>query len=221
MNTLELSEQVFAKARTEKATVRILRVNNQGVLEPLAQGVLVPGGYILTAAHCINWDGGGAMALGEWFIETIQTSDGKQHKVSPCAVEPVTDIAVLEAVDDQAMYEACCAFKEFCEATEPVPVSADDFPHDGPPVRVHILTHKGTWVTGSASRFNAPPFGNVWVDYDAQIEGGTSGSPVIDDNGLLVGVISHCSENPAACDGLMPRPHLALPVWIWNRIKGA
>jgi hypothetical protein len=59
------------------------------------------------------------------------------------------------------------------------------------------------------------------VTFSAQVEGGTSGSPVIDDNGLLVGVISHCAENPAACNGLMPRPHLALPVWIWNQIKGA
>jgi secreted trypsin-like serine protease len=58
----EARAKVFAKARTEKATVRILRVNT--VLEPLARGVLVPGGYILTAAHCINWDGESAMAQG-------------------------------------------------------------------------------------------------------------------------------------------------------------
>jgi hypothetical protein len=111
-----------ARARTEKATVRLMRLDDHDVLVPVAQGVLVPGGYILTAAHCINWDGHGTMALGDWFIETIQAYDGTRYKLSPCAVEPMSDIAALEAVDGQAMYEECCAFEEFCEATEPVPV---------------------------------------------------------------------------------------------------
>jgi Trypsin-like peptidase domain len=197
-------------------------------------------------------EGNGGHGAGDWFIETIRTSDGKQHKVSPCAVEPMTDIAVLEAVDGQEMSEECHAFEEFCEDTEPVPVSEDDFPNasgceqpraqvgpDGritipkleaftepPPIPVHVLTHKGTWVTGNAQRFgslNSPPAGSVWVKFSTQIEGGTSGSPVIDDNGLLVGVISHSSDNPKGrvCDGLIPRPHLALPVWVWSYIKFA
>ena len=219
-----LSRINAGKARAEKATIRILRPNEKGVLKLHAQGVLVPGGYILTAAHCIKWDGTGAMALGDWYVETIQVSDGTQHKVSPCAVEPMTDIAVLAAVDGQEMFEECHAFEKFCEATEPVPVSEDDFPHvtaDGPPVRVHILTHKRTWASGDARRVNSPPFGNVWVAFDTPIGGGTSGGPVIDDNGLLVGVVSHASEDPKACNGKIPRPHLALPAWVWNRIKRA
>jgi S1-C subfamily serine protease len=223
MSIVEQQQNIdVGKVRAEKATVRILRRNSKRIFEPLAQGVLVPGGYILTAAHCIDWDGEGQMALGDWYIETIQSSDGTQYKVSPCAVEPMTDIAVLVAVDGQEMFEEHYAFEEYCEATEPVPVSEDDFPlvdSDGPPVRVHTLTHKGMWISGSARRLNAPPFGNVWVNFDAQIEGGTSGGPVIDDNGLLVGVISHSSENSGACDGQMPRPHLALPAWVWNRVK--
>jgi hypothetical protein len=233
-----------AKTRAEKAAVRILRPDSQGVLKPVAQGVLVPGGYILTAGHCINWEGTGAMALGDWYVETIQASDGAQHKVSPCAVEPMTDIAVLAAVDGQEMFEECHAFEEFCEATEPVPVSEDDFPgakvkklrvpkgrslpsfdyKDPPLIPVHVLTHKGAWITGTAQRFgplNAPPAGSVAVTFSAPIEGGTSGSPVIDDNGLLVGVISSSGEGPnlKASTDPMPRPHLALPVWVWKRIK--
>jgi hypothetical protein len=37
------------------------------------------------------------MALGEPYFETIRTSDGKQHLVRTCAVEPMTDIAVAES----------------------------------------------------------------------------------------------------------------------------
>ena len=194
----------------------------------------MPGGYILTAAHCIRWEGTGSMALGDWYVETIRTSDGARHMVSPCAVEPVMDIAVLGAVDSQEMSEECDAFEKFCEATEPVPVSTNDFPQCDlsepqdawPVVPVHVLTHRGTWITGGARRIGAP-HGNVWVTFDAQIEGGTSGGPVIDDDGRLVGVISNVSDGfshvsnanlKAGCEGRMPRPHLALPVWVWKRI---
>jgi hypothetical protein len=169
-----------SKARVEKATIRILRPDDHGVLQPVAQGVLVPGGYILTAAHCINWVGTGSMALGDWYIETIQTADGTQFKVSPCAAEPMADIAVLAAADDQEMCGDYSAFQEFCDATEPAPVSTDDFPYEcrfepfeviNPPVPIHVLTHKGQWVTGSARRFNTQPAGNVAVLFDTQIEG--------------------------------------------------
>src|SRR5262249_32084812 len=59
------------------------------------QGVLVPGGLILTAAHCIKWSGTGAMVLGDYFVERIKTRDGRSFRASVCAAEPVADIAAL------------------------------------------------------------------------------------------------------------------------------
>jgi hypothetical protein len=55
------------------------------------------------------------------------------------------------------------------------------------------------------------------------IESGTSGGPVMDDTGHLVGVVSS-SGGPVgepALEGSMPRPHLALSGWIWRRIQVA
>jgi S1-C subfamily serine protease len=206
------------KARTEKATVRFLRRDEQGVDMPVAQGVLVPDGFIITAAHCIDWDGNGAMALGDHFVERIRAGNGVIYTVSPYAVEPMRDIAALAAVD--GLHEECNAFEEFCEATEPVPVSTDDFPI-GTSVPVHVLTHRGAWVTGRARRYGFQIGGAVAVEFDAPIESGTSGGPVIDDNGLLVGVVSQAGAVEGQRQtGLMPRPHLALPVWIRNRIVG-
>jgi S1-C subfamily serine protease len=72
-------------------------------------------------------------------------------------------------------------------------------------------------VAGRACRYD-PLCGNVAVEFEAPIKGGTSGSPVINSNGLLVGVISQASDTHPST-ALMPRPHLALPVWIWNRIR--
>jgi Trypsin-like peptidase domain len=233
-----------AKTRAEKATIRILRDQDADGLKPTAQGVLVPGGYIITAAHCIEWHGTGRMALGEPYFETIRTSDGKQHLVRTCAVEPMTDIAVLRSVGDYdpGLFRECQAFEEFCEATEPVPVSGDDFPgakvkyrrapkgrfrpdyEDVPLIPVHVLTHTGAWITGNANRcgpLNSPTGGKATVTFSTPIEFGTSGSSVIDDRGLLVGVISYSGGGivRGTSEGSMPRPHLALPVWLWNRIN--
>ncbi len=45
------------KAKVARATVRFAK---QG-----GQGVIVPGGLIVTAAHVITWVGTGGMALGD------------------------------------------------------------------------------------------------------------------------------------------------------------
>jgi hypothetical protein len=85
------------KTRAEKATVRFLRRDEQGADAPVGQGVLVPGGFIITATHCINWDGEGTMVLGDHYVERIKASNGATYKVSPDAVEPMLDIAALGA----------------------------------------------------------------------------------------------------------------------------
>ena len=62
------------------------------------QGVLVRGGYVLTAAHCIGWTSTGGMVLGDVWIEQVRF--GKQKlKLTPTFVEPVSDIAALGPLD--------------------------------------------------------------------------------------------------------------------------
>jgi trypsin len=90
------------RALVSAATVR---VTGRG-----GQGVLIPGGFILTAAHCIDWDTNGKMVLGEHFEERIVTSDGRELFVAPVAVEPVADIAVLGAMDIEELYDKTEAY---------------------------------------------------------------------------------------------------------------
>jgi hypothetical protein len=66
------------KTRVEKATVRI---DSRGGL-----GVLVPGAFILTATHCIQWSGTGGMALGDVYPESITTADGVPFRVGLAAL---------------------------------------------------------------------------------------------------------------------------------------
>jgi hypothetical protein len=58
---------------------------------------------------------------------------------------------------------------------------------------------------------------------DARIEGGTSGGPVVDLAGRLLGLVSHCPDH--AVDGrscsLVPMPWLALPRWLVDQIMSA
>lgn len=193
------------KVRVEAATVKLLELGGQGVL--------VPGGYILTAAHCVNWSIKGGMVLGDFCLHRIQTADGELLDVTPYAVEPVNDIAALGALDDQAAPQKADAFEEFCESTPPVPVCTDEYAF-GEYFPVHIYTHKGEWIAGQAARFGSFVTGSLFVEPDSSIEGGTSGSPVVNDRGQLVAIVSNTGE----VGGTSPRPHLALPGWIWARM---
>lgn len=188
------------------------------------QGVLVPGGFILTAAHCIWWDGDGAMALGGHFLERISTKSGAQLFVNVMAAEPVADIAVLDTPDNQAFYEQADAFEAWCNETAAVPVSAQVL-EIGESMPVHILTHKGTWIRGEITRYGLPglPCGMIYIKPEEPIEGGTSGGPVVDAYGRLVGLVSWCGGDHCNQDvgGMMPVAHLALPRWIWERIAAA
>lgn len=197
--------------KVENATVKLLGKGGQGVL--------VRNNMILTAAHCIDWDCRGGMVLGDYRIEEIETVRGKL-KVGPLAVEPGTDIAVLGSLDDQAFCDEAEAFEDFCEKVKPIRLflgklkRGDKFP-------IYVFTHKGTWIKGEATKWasqkDSPSIG---IDMDENIEGGTSGSPIVNEKGELVSIMSNAGGSDGITrHGVGPRPHLALPLWISLSIR--
>lgn len=187
------------------------------------QGVLVEGGFVLTAAHCIDWDTSGGMTLDSHRLVDVRPKGGAEFKMDVLAVEPVADIAVLGPADGQEFPGDEAAFEDFCESTEGVPISEDDLVVREP-IPVAILSHREAWIAARAVRNGGAtglPFATVCLNAEASIEGGTSGGPVIDANGLLLGVVSAAfgGSLDSTKNGIIPRPHLALPAWIWRRIS--
>lgn len=219
MRKSRTADRPVVRERTEAATVWLPKARGQGVL--------VPGGLILTAAHCVGWTASGHMAFGDMPPTVpIRTAAGRTFSANVFAVEPVADIAVLGAADSQAFAADAEAFERFCDETLPVPVSGRDFDLEVA-VPVLIRTHLKTWVEATTTRYGHPsdPPGYL-AHYDAEsaVKGGTSGGPVVDLTGDLVGVVSVASEgngDGGPCQGTMPRPHLALPGWVWLQIKTA
>ena len=193
-----------------KATVKTTKYGGQGVL--------VGGGFILTAAHCVEYDTakGSGHTLGDYIIEGIETAAGETLQVTPWAIEPVSDVALLGPLDSQECPEEVEALENFCLNTKGVPLYLGKLSEE--PLPVWIRTHKGGWIKGDAAQYGLCTH-RVVIKAREQIEGGTSGGPIVTDDGKLVAIVSQSDLTGSECMGSMPRPNIALPVWAAKLIK--
>ncbi len=181
------------------------------------QSVLIEGSLIITAAHCLDWNCTGMMTLGERYLERIATGHGDLI-ANTLAVEPVTDCAVLGCPDNQTFYAEAQAFDDFCERITPLTL------HRRPlipfkPFPVWIRTHLRTWVSGTATYYGGD-CGTFAYQTDIEILSGTSGGPIVNHAGELVGVVSNgtnSSDGRGKYDSAAPLLSLALPAWVLQR----
>jgi hypothetical protein len=202
-----MNEQM--RAEIERAVVTLLAKGGRGIL--------VNGGVVLTAAHCVEYKTEGEMILGDFFLEDIETSQGDSFKIEPYAVEPVSDLAALGATNIPELIQEVVKFANFCEKTKPVTLCLKP-PPIGESYPIYIYTHKGMWVKGCGYGTDT---GIMFFDAEAPIEGGTSGSPIVDDSGELVGIVLNANESAGTCTGSGPSLIHALPVWILAMIRDA
>jgi hypothetical protein len=90
-------------------------------------------------------DGRTQNGLGTEYLERFTTPSGAQFLVQAVAADALSDLAVLGAVDDQALPDDADAFQQWCEATPAVPL-ATKVPRYQRPFPVQILSHKRKWI---------------------------------------------------------------------------
>lgn len=197
------------REKIEKATVSL---PDKG-----GQGVVVPGEIILTATHCIEYSLEGHMVLGDYYLQTVEYK-GLTLMAEVMAAEPRLDIAALGEPDGQECYKEAKEFNNFMEKIIPVEIRPDNIGlFQKTPA--FLFTHTKEWVQVEAERFTEGAA--LFVNSPKLIEGGTSGGPIVDEDGRLIGIVSNFSvmhEPQGFCMGTIPIPILALPVWIVNRI---
>lgn len=204
-------EEIYS--RVAAATVKLPRRGGQGVL--------VEGSWILTAAHCLEFDSDASLdiALGENSYHDIESAQGEKIKAFPRVIEPCSDIAVLAAPNREKFHEGYLAYKAFCASVEPIPLCRMKLPEFPAEFKIHILTDNKRWVSGKATAYQdySP---RMWVEAEEHIEEGTSGGPIINDAGELVGVISIIGgpRGGKETTGPCPIARWALPVWICRRM---
>lgn len=187
---------------------------------PRGRGVLVTNGFILTASHLIDYDLIDKLFLGEPYIEEIKTVMGS-FRVALLAVEPASDIAVLGCLDNQTFYEEAEQYENFCENTPAINLCMKYInrkPYNELEFNAYVYTHEGKWITVKAG-FYGRPTGRLWADFSEPIKGGTSGSPIVTQDGELLGVVSSSGESGGIpTGGLQAHACCALPQWLVRTI---
>ena len=198
------------EARVKAATVRLPEMGGRGVL--------IPGGLILTATHCIGWDGTAGLVLGDHHPVRVEAGD-HSFRLGPWFADAVSDMAALGPLDNQVFPEDEDAFDTWRAGIRPVQLSPwlpktrrltrSARPESRP---VWLLSLDGRWIRGKVVKYGVHVTPCAAIEPRKRIESGMSGGPVVDGRGRLIGVVSWGEEQ-----GALPLATLALPSWILKR----
>lgn len=199
-------------ARVLNATVRILHRNGQGVL--------IPGAFVVTAAQCISWNVSSPPAARSCVIETIATSGGREVRARVLFADPISDMAVLGALDDHEFPTEADDFRDWSRHTWAVPLSRRA-PHKTRAMRAHIFCQDQAWIPARATYSGHDPSGTAFIETMRENRGATPGTPVVDVKGSLIGLVSHLTEqrNCASSKGSISIAWRALPEWLMLRLR--
>lgn len=185
---------------------------------------------VVTAGHCVAPfpPFHSASSLAERMRKVLGRIGQLQTVWAECLfADPIADLAILGSPDNQAAPKEADAFSDLVLSVEPLPVgdiNGSDLTVEGPPQTVPgwLLSLEGEWFRCLLDYVGGP----LWVSAATNgIRGGMSGSPILREDGRVVGVVSVGAINgmaeeddldDLACTEGGPNPRLShnLPAWL-------
>jgi hypothetical protein len=190
------------------------------------RGFIVSAGesrYVVTAAHCLPRSRYPKPHLGngvpELTFPKIIGPLGKKERTiwaELCALSLNDDVAVFAEPDGQELYDQRTEYETFTEAAITIgkpPAVVPSYQWGATPgTAAFVLSLEGKWQRCTVH--NGGRFLRTTNHGDNHIKGGMSGSPIIDETGAAIGLIStgDGDMNPGLMD--------CLPPWLLRKLDG-
>jgi hypothetical protein len=193
--------------------------------------------FVITAGHCLPNlppSMSGMHTYEQTYANLIGIIGEEPSLWAECVfVDPVSDLAVLGAPDNQEVYEEWLAYKDMIDAATPLSIGGLRLSRSSVVLSsgetetilrkpqadcsAWLLSLDGEWFRCSITGLGR----SLWISgATADIVGGMSGSPILNDDGEAIGVV--CVSSSADKDrGGGPNPFLArnLPGWLIEKTE--
>jgi len=192
--------------------------------------------YVVTTAHCLPYLPKPFVDESRIYRNFVDLMGKGPELAAECVfVDPVSDIAVLAAPDIFKWTYEAQTYTWLVGDSQGLPVAKDS--EDSDDMQVGWLVQNGSWfscrycpgdavslpdglcVSGPVDWF----FGHYVCEFSRPIVGGMSGSPILNDRGAVIGILTNSNSAPdnKHTEGvLVPRLTYYLPGWILSELDG-
>jgi hypothetical protein len=181
--------------------------------------------YVITAAHCLPKHPKPHLAndANELTYAIIGPVGRKKPTIwaGLCADNLVDDVAVFSEPDGQMLCDECESYEKFTAGSALVigmpPVAVE-------PYNWRTTTGTAAWVLSLDRKWQpclVQSNGRFLCIKDVKIEGGMSGSPIIDANGSAIGLISMGDGGDDYGNSVNPSLMDCLPPWLLRKLDTA